>query len=299
MGTPVPRPYVWGGVGTEHCASRTHATTLSLVRAVGLVSNFISPVCNGLERVLFSPISFLRDPEMWPRAVAKYRAQAIAAPPFAFELVAKRMRASGNTYDLSCLRAVVIGAEPITPPVLDALRQLGVPESAWFMSYGMAEAVVWVSSTRQHAVDAASGRVACGDIAAAASVGSHIVIADPGTRAALPDGVEGRVYVSTPALARGYFNCAAITEQRFNNTITGVDGAGGGQEGVSAATQWYDTMDMGVVKGGQLFITGRASDLIIVAGRNLHPTDIERRAEDVMALQVGGACVGTRHLRGG
>ena len=248
------------------------------------MSNFISPLCNGLERILFSPISFLRDPEMWPRAVAKYRAQAIAAPPFAFELVAKRMRASGNTYDLSCLQAVVIGAEPITPPVLDALRQLGVPESAWFMSYGMAEAVVWVTSTRHHAVDAASGRVACGDVAEAARVGSHIVIADGNSHAALPDGVEGRVFVSTPALAAGYFNRPAVTQQRFNNTIVG-----GGRE-LPAGLQWYDTMDMGVIKGGQLFITGRASDVIIVAGRNLHPPDIERQAEDTMPQQVRGCC---------
>ncbi|MCW2561398.1 MAG: Long-chain-fatty-acid--AMP ligase FadD32 [Mycobacterium sp.] len=274
---------------------------LPLYHDMGLVMIMFPALCGG-HITLMSPIAFVRRPHRWIAALAAESAHGrtfAAAPNFAFELAAQRgLPAEGETLDLSNVVGLLNGSEPVTMAAIDrfnaAFGPYGLPPTAIKPSYGMAEATLSVSTiapdARPTAVFLDRNRLA-EDLAVPApfehpnavqvvSCGQVIsnqwaVIADPGSEGELPDGRVGEIWLHGDNIGRGYWGRDDETDLVFRNKLQTTLESGSHAEGVAAEGFWMRTGDLGVYLDGELYITGRTKDLLIIDGRNHYPQDIE------------------------
>lgn len=267
---------------------------LPLFHDMGMVGFLTVPMQVGAEVVSITPLDFLRAPLLWAKLIDKYRGTVTAAPNFAYSLLARRLRQADENFDLdlSSLRYAWNGAEPVDPDTMTALAEAGRPYQldplALAPVYGMAETTLAVSIPDPYqgqvldVVDAdlleAMGR------AVPATKGNMRTLATLGK---MVPNLEGRVVdkegqVLTP---RG----VGIIEVRGKAVTPGyitVDGP--------VATQdedgWLDTGDVGYfTEDGLVVVCGRIKDVIIMGGRNIYPTDIERAAGSVRGVRPGNA----------
>ncbi|HKS89242.1 MAG TPA: fatty acyl-AMP ligase, partial [Stellaceae bacterium] len=269
-------------------SASTHVSWVPLYHDMGLVLNALQALYVGAPCVLLPPVAFLQRPSLWLRAIHEYRAVAAGGPNFAFDLCVDRQRPEElEGIDLSCWKLAVVGAEPVRAATLrrfaDTFRPYGFEPKALWPGYGMAEASLLISGSRRGAGpivrplsraglarnavepprDEADAQpvVGCGRVLA----GERLAIVDPDGGARLGPGRIGEVWVSGPNVARGYWRNAEATAAAFEARI---DGEGEGD--------WLRTGDLGFLDdAGELFITGRLKDLIIVRGANHYPQDIE------------------------
>lgn len=253
-----------------------------LFHDMGLVVHTVMPLCLELTSILMSPADFLRDPVRWLRVMTHYSAQVSGGPNFAYELCARRVTEEDlDALDLSSWNDAFVSAEPVNAGTLDRFtarfRRAGFSTSAFAPCYGLAETTLVVASggprrpivlpmdstalERGVALPNPAGRslVANGPVAPA----HRIRIVDPVHRAAVGNGQIGEVWVCGPSVAAGYHARPEDTESTFHAFLADGDGP------------YCRTGDLGFLHNGELFITGRAKDLIIVRGRNLYPQDIE------------------------
>ncbi|MDE1182643.1 non-ribosomal peptide synthetase [Paraburkholderia sp.] len=264
---------------------------LPLYHDMGLIGSLLQPVFSGIPLVLMSPQYFLERPMRWLDAIARHRGTISGAPDFAYRLCAERIGDDALArLDLSSWRLAFSGSEPVRRDTLDAFvarfAATGFDAAALYPCYGLAEATLFVTGgTRgaglvSHRFDSASlsaARVveANGDAASTMLVGCgvtqadhRVAIVDPANGHTLDDGRVGEIHVSGPSIAHGYWQRDDATAKSF---VTAFDG--------DRATRWLRTGDLGFVHDGQLYIAGRAKDLIIVRGRNLYPQDVEQAVE--------------------
>jgi fatty-acyl-CoA synthase len=261
---------------------------------MGMTGYLAVPMYFGVELVKVTPMDFLRDTLLWAKLIDKYQGTMTAAPNFAYNLLAKRLRrqATPGQFDLSTLRWALSGAEQVDPADVADLCEAGAPfglrPEAILPAYGMAEATVAVSFTRcgsglevdevdadllavlRRAVPATHGRTR-----RLVSLGSPL----KGLEARIVD-VDGAVLP-----ARG----VGVIEVRGEPVTLGYTTAAGF---VSAQDDngWYDTGDLGyLTETGSVVVCGRLKDVIIMAGRNIYPTDIERAASRVEGVRPGCA----------
>lgn len=235
-----------------------------LYHDMGLVSSVAAPVWIGLKGVVLSPLDFLRRPAVWLEAITEHRATHAGAPNFAYELCARRVTFDErDRLDLSSWAVAFNAAEPVRAETLDrfaaAFAPAGFRREASVPAYGLAEAVCMVTCGR----GAERPVVACGRPVA----GHELLIVDPETRAPLPDGEVGELWLRGPSVAAGYWRDEELTEEVFGARTDAGDGP------------WLRTGDLAFVRDGELYPTGRLKDLIIVRGRNLHPHDLEETAQ--------------------
>jgi fatty-acyl-CoA synthase len=261
---------------------------------MGMVGFLTIPMYFGAELVKVTPMDFLRDTLLWAKLIDKYKGTMTAAPNFAYALLAKRLRrqAQPGQFDLSTLRFALSGAEPVEPAdvedLLDAGKPFGLKPSAILPAYGMAETTLAVSFSECNAglvvdeVDAdllAALRQAVpatkGNTRRLATLGPLLTdlearIVDEHGNVMPPRGV-GVIELRGESLTPGY-----ITMGGF---IPAQDEHG-----------WYDTGDLGyLTDNGHVVVCGRVKDVIIMAGRNIYPTDIERAAGRVEGVRPGCA----------
>ncbi|MFI8965350.1 fatty acyl-AMP ligase [Streptomyces sp. NPDC053493] len=261
---------------------------------MGLVGQLLHPLWLGATSVLMSPESFVRRPVRWLEAIGRYGIDVSGAPDFAYDLCVRRVSDEELAgLDLSGWRVAVSGGEPVRAETRRAFTErfgrAGLRPEAMYAAYGLAEATLLVSGGRavdgERSVDAdalqqgrldepRSGRpahtlVSCGTLDAAAG---RVLIVEPDTREVLPDGRVGEIWVNGPGVAPGYWRDRAASAERFG-AVT-ADGTGG----------MLRTGDLGTVQDGRLYVTGRLKDVIMVAGRNLYPQDVERSVQRVSAL---------------
>ena len=275
---------------------------LPLYHDMGLIGNVLQPLYVGARCVLMSPVAFLQKPLRWLQAISHYRATTSGGPNFAYDLCARKINpAQSTTLDLSCWNVAFNGAEPVRAATLErfteAFKFSGFRREAFYPCYGLAEATLLVSGSRAarplvlKTVDKdalADGRVSelteqdapghvlvgCG----AASADQSVLIVNPVSLTASADGEVGEVWARGPSVAGGYWNRAEETESTFRACLADAE------EG-----PFLRTGDLGFVSDGELFVTGRLKDLIIIRGRNLYPHDIERTAEAAhVSLRPGG-----------
>ncbi|MFM9611969.1 AMP-binding protein [Streptomyces sp. V2] len=260
---------------------------LPLYHDMGLIGTALLPLYLGVRAVLLDTFAFIHDPLSWPEAISRYGATCSGGPNFAYQLLADRYDAERLAgLDLSSWRIAFNGAEPIIPATLEAFAGLygrhGFDRGALYPCYGLAEATLFVSgaepmagyealSLDRRAVE--SGRldeasegdrldvVSCGR----AAVDTEIVIRSTDGRA-LPDGEIGEICVRGPGVAGGYWERPEASEETFRARVEGRDGT------------FLRTGDLGALRDGQLYPVGRNKDLIIVAGRNFYPYDVENLA---------------------
>ena len=262
----------------------------------------------GLDFEMMTTRDFIQHPDRWVRRLtAGKQATYAAIPNFALELAARHAKDA----DFSHVAGIIIGSEPVTESAVDSfLGAFSVDRSVLRPSYGLAEAALIVSTPQTekrpvishfNRAELAAGRAVIEDksedTVAYASNGQcvphqHLAIVDPETRAEVKDGVIGEIWVHGPNMATGYLNRPEETAVTFRNTLGERQ-----QDGLPEDDYWMATGDLATIVDGELYITGRLKDLIVIAGRNHYPQDIEGtvqaasaqvRPDSVAAFSVEG-----------
>ena len=267
---------------------------LPLFHDMGMIGFLTVPMYFGAELVKVTPMDFLRDTLLWAKLIDKYKGTMTAAPNFAYSLFAKRLRkqAQPGQFDLSTLRFALSGAEPVEPAdvedLIDAGRPFGLQPEAILPAYGMAETTLAVSFSECGAglvvdeVDA--DLLAALRRAVPATKGNTRRLASLGP---LLEGLEARIVDEDGRVlpTRG----VGIIELRGEPLSPGYVTMGGFVPSQDERG-WYDTGDLGyLMENGHVVVCGRVKDVIIMAGRNIYPTDIERAASRVVGVRPGCA----------
>jgi phthiocerol/phenolphthiocerol synthesis type-I polyketide synthase C len=263
-------------------------TWLPLYHDMGLIGAILQPLFCGASCTFMSPLSFLQRPFRWLEAISRLRATHSGGPNFAYDLCARKITAAQKaTLDLSCWRVALNGSEPIRKETLDrfveAFACCGFRREALAPCYGLAEATLMVTGSWvdrppvEEAIDEAAlaaNRVVPVSLdapGAKLAVGSghvqrdeKVLIVDPDTHTPAPSGRVGEIWVSGPSVCKGYWGRPQDGERTFGARLADTG------EG-----PFLRTGDLGFFKDGELFVTGRLKDLIIVRGRNYYPQDIE------------------------
>ena len=261
---------------------------------MGMTGYLTVPMYFGAELVKITPMDFLRDTLLWAKLIDKYQATMTAAPNFAYNLFAKRLRrqATPGQFDLSSLRWALSGAEQVDPVDVEDLCDAGAPfglrPEAIIPAYGMAETTVAVSFS-----ECGGGMVVDEVDADLLAVLHRAIPATKGHTRRLVSlgkplqGLDVRVVDEDGAVltARGVgvIEVRGAPVTRGYTTVAGFIGAQNEQG-------WYDTGDLGyLTETGNVVVCGRLKDVIIMGGRNIYPTDIERAAARVEGVRPGCA----------
>ncbi|MCG5236756.1 non-ribosomal peptide synthetase [Xanthobacter oligotrophicus] len=265
---------------------KTILSWLPLYHDMGLIGGLLQPLFNGGACILMSPRHFLARPVRWLEALSRFRSEVSGGPDFAYRMCVERIDpAQAEGLDLSSWKVAYSGSEPVRASTMEAFAArfapLGFDARAVHPCYGLAEATLFVTAQRRGEGLMAPGfdapRLAAGEaqpgegpeavrvVACGVPAADHGVrILDPATGAPMADGRVGDVVAFGPSIAQGYWNNPAATAATFPD-IGGV--------------RMLRTGDLGFLSGGQLYLAGRAKDLIIIRGQNLYPHDIEEVIE--------------------
>lgn len=270
----------------RHHDESVSVTWLPHTHDLGLVSGILQPLYHGHPNIMMSPTAFVQQPIRWLSAISRYRGTYSNSPNFGYDLCVRRTTPEQRAQlDLSSWQVALNGAEPVRRQTVDEFAAMfsacGFRREAMYPAYGLAEATLMVSGGLRDEgliainVDAAElerDRVVETDARAArplvgcghALEATEIAIVDPVTCKARATGEIGEIWVRGPGVASGYWQREEETEQTFRAKL--VDGDG---------EPYLRTGDLGLLRGGELFITGRLKDLIIIRGSNHYPQDIE------------------------
>jgi acyl-CoA synthetase (AMP-forming)/AMP-acid ligase II len=256
---------------------------LPLYHDMGLIGGLLQPIFSGVPCVLMAPAYFLARPQRWLQAISDHGGTISGGPDFAYRLCSERVSSAALAkLDLSRWRVAYSGSEPIRQDSLQAFAEkfagCGFSAQSFFASYGLAEATLFVSgSSRGQGIAALtldadalarnsaepgtdSVQMSCGR----SQPGHGVQIVDPQQMTVLGDNQVGEIWACGPSIAKGYWRNPQATAQTFVEQ--------GGQT-------WLRTGDLGFVREGELFVTGRLKDLLIVRGHNLYPQDLEKTLE--------------------
>jgi len=310
--------YTSGSTGTPKGVVLTHANLLANIRAMGeavaarpddvfvswlplyhdmgLIGAWLGSLYHGMPLVLMPPLSFISRPQRWLQAIHRYRGTLSASPNFGYEACLRRLEDKDlEGLDLSSWRCAFNGAEAVIPETVEGFserfKSYGFDPKAMMPVYGLAESSVGLGfpklgrgllidhvqrDTFSHqgvAVPAGESDhnalrfVACG----LPLPGHQIRIVDESGRE-LPERRQGRVEFRGPSATSGYFRNPAATAKLFHG-------------------DWLDAGDLGYIASGELFVTGRIKDLIIRAGRNIYPQEVEQAVSEVEGIRKGCVAV--------
>lgn len=306
--------YTSGSTGTPKGVMLTHANIMANLRMIalafepgpealgvfwlptyhdmGLVGGVLLPISIGRTSVLMSPVAFLQKPIRWLKAISKYGATISGGPNFAYDLCVEKITPEQMAdLDLSKWTLAFNGAEPVRAETLENFTRkfsaVGFQYNSFYPCYGMAETTLIVSGGRrteppvQRSFDGASldqgsvvhvepgmqgarALVSCGRVIP----DGQIAIVDPETRRELPPDGIGEIWIRSSSVGQGYLNKPEVTEDVFNAYLAN-----------SKRGPYLRTGDLGFLFDGELFVTGRLKDMIIVRGVNRYPQDIEATVE--------------------
>ena len=272
---------------------------------MGLIGGILQPLYVGASTILMSPVDFLQKPVRWLQAISRYRATTSGGPNFAYDLCVSKIKPEHlENLDLSCWELAFTGAEPVRALTIDkfaaTFEACGFRREAFYPCYGMAETTLIVSGglrtkapvvqpveavalERNQAVFEESKDNYSGDnirwlIGCGQSLPDQkTIVVDPHSLTVCPDNQVGEIWVSGTSIAQGYWNNPEATNQIFQAYLANTG------EG-----PFLRTGDLGFLQQGELFITGRIKDVIIIRGQNHYPQDIEFTVENShLALRPG------------
>lgn len=262
---------------------------------MGLIGNLLQPLALGGTYIFMPPLHFIQAPLRWMNLLSRYKAIASAAPNFGLDMCVKALKSAGEqSWDLSQVSTIFCGAEPIRHTTLqqfnEAFGRYGLNASAVKPCYGMAETTLIIAGHRHRSESAAKslnvdramlrqGAVALSSsdetvsqkiVCCGQAVEEHTVaIVNPETGEALEDNLIGEVWCTGPSIASGYWNNAHATQAMFR-AIT-----------PSGKGPFLRTGDLGFLRNGELYITGRIKEMMIIRGKNYYPHDIETTVAEV------------------
>lgn len=279
-------------------------TWLPSFHDMGLIDGLLQPLYSGFPAYLMSPAAFLQQPARWLKAISEHRATHSGGPNFAYELCVKRTSPEQREgLDLTRWRMAYNGAEPIRRSTMEAFAAAFAPHGFrphfFYPCYGLAEATLLVSGglvdepprffeadaqrlERHEAATAAPGDRAVALVGCGRTyLDTRVLIVDPETRTRCGPDRVGEIWVSGAGVAEGYWRNARATEETFQARLADTG------EG-----PFLRTGDLGFLREGELFVTGRLKDLLIVRGRNHYPQDIEltaRQSHPALRPDAGAA----------
>lgn len=276
----------------EHDQHTVYVGWLPLFHDMGLVSMVLQALYSGARCILLPPLHFMQKPLRWLQAITRYRATTSGAPNFAYDLCVSRIKPEQRAaLDLSSWTLAYNAAEPVRAATLErfaaAFEPCGFRRTALYPCYGMAEGTVFIAGgrkaqapvigrfdepalARNRVVPLPAGggqggeRVGCGF----AWLGQKVLIVDPVSCTACPEGCVGEIWVAGPSVAPGYWRRPKESAHTFGARLAD-----------SGEGLFLRTGDLGFIQEGQLFITGRLKDLMIIRGANHYPQDIEQTAQ--------------------
>jgi amino acid adenylation domain-containing protein len=281
--------------GFHHDSESVGVTWLPPFHDMGLIDGLLKPLYLGIPSYFMPPAAFIQNPMCWLEAISRYKATHSGGPNFAYDLcaskISKMLGDGQKMLDLSSWRVAYNGAEPIHKETLErftkAFEPWGFQADAFCPAYGMAETTLKIATVRSgitptflpvdagalennHIVEVVEGEggartlVGCGF----PEFGTLVAIVNPESLTQCQPHEVGEIWVAGETVARGYWNRPEETEKTFQAYLSDT------REG-----PFLRTGDLGFLRDGELFVTGRLKDLIIIRGRNLYPQDIERTAE--------------------
>jgi acyl-CoA synthetase (AMP-forming)/AMP-acid ligase II len=269
---------------------------------MGLIGTILQVVFIGGTSILLAPEAFLLEPVRWLRAFTEHRGTMGGAPNFAYDHCVRKITAEQKQgLDLRSWELAYNGSEPVRPETLarfaEAFGECGFRPEAFYPCYGLAEATLIVTGglagtgpTIRHfamdsleqgsAVDAPPGAAQTRTLVSCGSPWhkEKIAIVKPDTRTPCPEGTIGEIWVNGPSVAPGYWNRPEESRHTFGAYLAG-----------SADGPYLRTGDLGFVRDGNLFVTGRLKDVLVIRGRNHHPQDLEATVQAVHPALPGGA----------
>ncbi len=272
----------------EHTRSGSGVFWLPSYHDMGLIGGILQPMYIGQANVLLSPMSFLQKPYRWLKAISRYRCTISGGPNFAYDLCVRKITPDQrDSLDLSRWCLAFNGAEPVRAETIDQFTKMfepvGFRREAFYPCYGMAEATLIVSGgfkaalpvvrtfdaeslENNQVVDALADEEGARELVGSGGnlLDQRIIIAQPENMTLVPPDQVGEIWVSGPSVAQGYWNRPEETERTFHAYLND-----------SGEGPFLRTGDLGFMQDGELFITGRLKDLIIVRGLNHYPQDIE------------------------
>jgi acyl-CoA synthetase (AMP-forming)/AMP-acid ligase II len=266
-------------------------TWLPLFHDMGLISIVMRGIVEGCPVAFMSPMKFIEKPIRWLRAMSRRGGVVSGGPNFAYDLCARKVREYDmEGLDLSRWRYAYIGAEPIRADTLraflDKFGRVGFAEEAYVPCYGLAECTVYVSggagvrlttevvatgaylggrAIRSEVEQSTRTLVGCGPPAG----GSTLLIVDAETRAVCPDRTVGEIWLAGPSVAAGYWDNPDATFATFDAQLS--DGS---------PRRYLRTGDLGFLANGQIYVSGRRKDVVIVRGKKIFPEDVEKAVCD-------------------
>src|SRR5215210_435579 len=264
---------------------------LPLYHDMGLIGGVLQPLYCGGRCVLMAPAAFLQRPRRWLEAISRYRGTTSGGPNFAYELCLQKIGPEAREgLDLSSWTVAFNGAEPVRADTLDrfaaAFAACGFARQALYPCYGLAEATLFVTGgrpgdgarvatvaaaalARQEVLPASAGEVSTLRLVSSghAWAEQQVAIVDPESRARCPPDRVGEIWVSGPSVSPAYWGRPEVSETELRARL--ADGSG----------SFLRTGDLGFLRDGELYVTGRRKDLIILRGRNHYPQDLELTAE--------------------
>lgn len=300
--------------GFEHTPESVSVTWLPAYHDMGLIDGIVQPLFGGFTGYMMPQTAFLQRPLRWLQAISRYRATHSGGPNFAYEHCMNKIRPEQrSSLDLSCWRVAYNGAEPVREKTLrrfaESFEECGFRPDAFYPAYGLAEATLKVAGGRgarppvicklesapleEHLLVEASAASDPRNVRTLVSsgrldLGTRVVIVEPSSLMECANGMVGEVWVFGEGVAQGYWNRPELTEEIFRARLSDTgDGP------------FLRTGDLGFIKDGELFITGRLKDLIIIGGRNHYPQDIEQTVEQCHpALRSGSTAAFSVEIEG-
>ena len=279
---------------------------------MGLIGAYMGVLYCGGSGYYMSPLSFLQRPMLWMEAVSKHKGTHLQAPNFAFKLTARKFRASdyvNRPLDLSSVRHIINAAEPVDREGMEvfyeAFTPFRLPPNVIYPTYGLAEHTVFVCSGGKQNISVDKEQLEAKGVVSVVAENDNsnsnsnsggvtnlvgcgfphkqkvdVRIVDRETCTEVPNERVGEIWVRSPSKAGGYFGKEDATREDFGATLAGDENN----------HTYLRTGDLGFFYKDELFICGRLKDLIIVAGRNYYPQDIEATAESTSPDQLRPGC---------
>jgi acyl-CoA synthetase (AMP-forming)/AMP-acid ligase II len=278
--------------GLQSSSETTIVSWLPVYHDLGLIAQLLHALYVGSNCILMSPIAFLQRPTRWLQAISRYRGVFSAAPNFGYELCLRKVSAEDcHALDLSSWTLAMNAAEPVRHSTISGFAErfgrYGFSPRAFFPGYGLAEATICVSggpcgqgavtlavnpeALAQHRVEVVPATAKGAQLIVAsgsAQLDEVIKIVDPETQRPTAENRVGEIWVRGSNIARGYWAQPDATANVFEAYLAGTNDG-----------PYLRTGDLGFLRNGQLFVTGRIKDLILIRGRNHYPQDIELTVE--------------------
>ena len=272
---------------------------------MGLIGGVLTPVCIGAQVSLMAPLTFLKRPMLWLKTISEQKAHVSGGPNFGYQYcVQKISEEQAEQLDLSTWEIAFNGAEPIQAQALrnfsERFKASGFKSSAFLPCYGLAEASLFVAGSPSgrgaRTLNADLSQLAQGRFkhtdnvsgnnslvsSGTSAINTEVRIVNPRTLTPCNEGEVGEIWINSPSVARGYWNKPQFSKSVFGATLKDT---GKGDENKKP---FLRSGDLGFVQDGELYVTGRIKEMIIIAGRNHYPQDIEQTLQSANPTFKGG-----------